>query len=198
MTRPLADLRYLHELTRLRCAPDMLALGLFPNAKEVTESFAAYHAVVRHLPAFSLSDRSVTLIAVGDGSTPRTGATFALRSAWNCISIDPALRETGGKGARGRPPSRGWSAIGRLRVIPLHVQFVEPIECERAVIVAVHSHARLEDAMRAVRAREIAVVAMPCCVPQTLETPHDIEFTDSAVASPQNRILVWHNVRRPS
>jgi len=194
MTRPLENLRYLHELTRLRCGPDLLALGLFPDAKEVTESFAAYHAVVEHLPAFSLSDRDITLIAVGDGCTPRTGATFALRSAWNCISIDPALHETGRKGARGRPASRRWSALDRLRVATKHVQFVDPIECERAVIVAVHSHALLADAVRAVRAREVAVVAMPCCVPQTLEAPADVDFRDPGVASPQNRLLVWRSV----
>lgn len=29
------DLRYLDELLRLKCGPDLLELGLFPNAKEV-------------------------------------------------------------------------------------------------------------------------------------------------------------------
>jgi len=187
LTRALENLCYLHELTRLRCAPDLLAMGLFPNAKEVTESFAAYHAVRSHLPGFSLSDRSITLLAVGDGVTPRTGATFALRSAWSCISIDPALRDDNIR--------RVCSRVERLRAIPLHVQFVEPIECDRAIIVAVHSHAKLEDAVRSVRAREVAVVAMPCCVPQPLATPPDVEFVDPGIASPQNRVLVWRNVR---
>lgn len=42
--------------------------------------------------AVSFDDSNVTLIAVGDGVTPRTATLFAFRSRWRCVSIDPALR----------------------------------------------------------------------------------------------------------
>src|SRR5579872_7431860 len=42
-------LRYLNEFTKLKCAPDLLAWGLFPNAKEITESLGAYNAIRKHI-----------------------------------------------------------------------------------------------------------------------------------------------------
>lgn len=38
--------RYINEFIRLRGAPDLLALGVFPNAKEITETMAAWSAVL--------------------------------------------------------------------------------------------------------------------------------------------------------
>jgi hypothetical protein len=56
--------RYITELTQLRCAPDVLASGYFPNAKEITESMSAYEVVRRHLwsAGFSPSDSSVLCV----------------------------------------------------------------------------------------------------------------------------------------
>lgn len=188
----MTDGRYLNELVGLTVGAKMLEMGLFPNAKEVSESFSAYAAARAHLPWFSLGDPGVTLVAVGDGCTPRTGATFAMRSAWRCFSVDPALRETGASGARGRRPSRRWNAIERLTVLPERVEDVA-VEADRAIIVAVHSHACLAAALRSVRAREIAVVAMPCCVPQRLSAPPDVTYDDPGVWSPQRTVMVWRN-----
>ena len=83
--------KYLNSLVNLRCGPDMLLLRLFPNAKEVTESFGAYEAVAKHLRDFPRKDPNIRLVVVGDGHTPRTAATFAFRSAWECYSVDPVL-----------------------------------------------------------------------------------------------------------
>lgn len=185
--------RYLDEFVRTKPSADLLALGLFPNAKEITESLAAYNAVRTHLRRFSLSDRGVTLAAVGDGHTPRTAALFAVRSAWTCHSVDPALRETGSNGVVGRPVSRGWRRIDRLTVHPRRIEDVA-IEAERVVIVAVHSHAPLDAALRSVRAQDVAVVAMPCCVPQDLGAPPDVAYEDDGVWSPQRTIRVWRSV----
>lgn len=188
--------RYLNDLVRSPCGADLLALGLFPNQKEVTESFAAYHAVRTHLRDFALSDPTVTLVAVGDGHTPRTAATFALRSAWRCISVDPNLKETGRHGVRGRPTSRHWRTVDRLTVHAKRIEDVS-IHCDGpAVIVAVHSHAQLPGAVAAVRAPRVAVVAIPCCVRQELrgQAP-DIDYRDGGILSPENRVLVWRDAR---
>lgn len=177
--------QYLGELVTLQCAPDMLALRLFPNGKEVTESFAAYDAVRYRLPQFELRDPGIVVVAVGDGTTPRTAATFALRSAWTCHSVDPRLK--GG--------TKRWEPIRRLTI---HARRIEEcsFDADRAIVVAVHSHAPLRAAVDAVRAREVAVVAMPCCVKQDLDRAPDLEYVNRAVISPCRTILVWRNAKQ--
>jgi hypothetical protein len=173
--------KYLVEFVTMSCAPDMLALRVFPNAKEISESFGAYDAVRCRLPEFGLKDPTVTVVAVGDGTTPRTAATFAMRSAWTCYSVDPLLR---GGIAR-------WSAIKRLHIVPSKIEDVR-IDGDKVIVIAVHSHARLDVTLRSITAREmLAVVAMPCCVPLLLDRPPDIEYDESGVISPCRTIKIW-------
>lgn len=177
------SLHYIGEMFSLRCAPDLLALGLFPDAKELTESFAAYHAVRNHLPRFSLRDPEVTLVSVGDGSTPRTAGTFAFRSSWRCISVDPLLRV-----------NDPWP-IQRLELHPKRIEEIR-IRAPRVVVVAVHSHARLDAALRSIEAEDLAVVAIPCCVPQILGAQdHDHNYVDHGILSPQRNIYIWSRIR---
>lgn len=186
--------KYLDVFLRLRCAATFCELGLFPNAKEVTESFGAYEAVRRHLP-HAFMDPTVTMIAVGDGCTPRTGATFALRSAWQCYSVDPACHETSKRGHAYRPAMRGWTALQRLSVYPKRIEDVSIKATGPVVIVAVHSHASLEAAVRSVSTpSSISVIAIPCCKLQRLHVLHDLEYEDPAILSPRRRVLIWRNV----
>jgi hypothetical protein len=176
--------RYLGEFLTLSCAPDLLALRLFPNAKEITESFAAYEAARRRLhPHWNLGDPTITCVVVGDGHTPRTAATFAFRTAWQCHSVDPLLR--GG--------TQRWSAIERLTLHRCKAAAVEPILADRALVVAVHSHAKLPEAIATVQARELAVIAIPCCVTQELPQEPDWEYEDRSVLSPCRTVKVWRN-----
>lgn len=55
-----------------------ILVPFFPNAKEVTESFGAFHAVNEHLSHLSRDDINVAVICVGDGHSPRTGMLFAV------------------------------------------------------------------------------------------------------------------------
>ena len=71
----------------------------FPNVKELTESMAVYH----HTNSYILSKQEKqessgvledAILCVGDGSTPRSAAIFALyHPEWQCYSIDPQLQE---------------------------------------------------------------------------------------------------------
>lgn len=179
--------RYIDEFVRGARSSEMLALKLWPNAKEITESFGAYAAVREHLASFKLGDPTVTMIAVGDGRTPRTAATFAMRSAWRCVSVDPSLV----KAAR----STRWSSVGRLELIPRRAEDVTITCTGPVVIVAVHSHAPLDVAVKMVRTTgPIAVVAIPCCVPQRLQLEPDLMYDDMGIDSPMRRVLVWHSV----
>lgn len=77
--------------------------------KEITESVAAYvHAskLVFSQPVDPPSQGVIrdAIFCVGDGSTPRSAAMFALYyPSWECYSIDPQLKEVG---------SERWSKLG--------------------------------------------------------------------------------------
>ena len=83
----------LDRFLRWRCALDLIEMGLFPNAQEISESMACLSAIERHLAHITrLSDTSTTCVVIGDGSTPRTAALLAMRSKWRVLSVDPALQ----------------------------------------------------------------------------------------------------------
>lgn len=71
----------------------------YPNDKEVTEAMAAYvHTEKAIMPHMTESPSQGVLrdaiLCIGDGSTPRSAALFALHfPSWECYSIDPQLRE---------------------------------------------------------------------------------------------------------
>lgn len=74
-------------------------ISSYPNVKEITESMAAYAHTSKFIlsrmndapPEGSLKD---VILCVGDGSTPRSAALFALFFPnWECYSIDPQLQE---------------------------------------------------------------------------------------------------------
>lgn len=171
-------LRYLNEFFAMKAARDMMALKLFPNLKEVTESFGAY-AAVRDLRGFPLGDPSVTVVVVGDGTTPRTAATFAFRSAWTCYGIDPRMSWVS-------VPSMERCYAVRSRIEDWHLTCEGP-----AIIVAVHSHADLPASVAAVEAPLKVVVAIPCCVDLSLDREPDIEFEDKGIWSPKNVVKIW-------
>lgn len=177
------SLRYLNELVRLRCTNDLLALRLFPDMKEITESFGAYSAVRDHLD-HRLSDPSITVLVVGDGHTPRTGATFAFRSAWSCYSVDPRLTL--------KPDHL---RIDRLESRPCLIEDMPVLVADGPVIVvAVHSHASLGVTVRKVCANRIDVVAIPCCVPQVLDQAPTEVYDDSGIWSPKREVRIWTEV----
>lgn len=89
----LGQQRYIEEFIKLnKSASDLLLLNVFPNAKEITESYAAFNAIRSKLK-FDLSDPNVAAVCVGDGYSPRTAALLAFRTNFQCISVDPGLNK---------------------------------------------------------------------------------------------------------
>jgi len=184
VTVPTPTLRYLDEFLGLKCRDDLLRLGLFPNAKEITESLAAYHAVKRTLgDVRDLGDPRRTAVVVGDGCTPRTAAVLAFRTRWRVYSVDPQLRKY-----------EGWAGVERLTVVPFRVEDWSLTLDGPAVVVAVHSHASLGEAVLRVRAPELAVIAIPCCAPQEVGSLPDLEYRDWGVWSEKRTVRVWRHV----
>lgn len=182
-----ASLRYLDEITKLKCGPDLLALGIFPNAKEITESFAAFNSVRRQISS-KLCDENGMCIVIGDGVSPRTGAVTVYRSRWNVYSVDPSMRMNTLRATSQNP------AIHRLHRIPKRIEdawgdLKEPAsKASFVVILAVHSHAPLE--MPSWLDPEL-VIAIPCCVPQSLGRQTSFTYEDWGIHSPKRKVHVW-------
>lgn len=142
-----SSLRHLNEfVASLSCAPELLSLRLFPDAKELTESMGVFHAIRSRIPSLSTRDENVTCVVVGDGSSPRTAAMIAFRTNWLCHSIDPQLRLS------------LWEEKGIKNLI-MHACRVEDVAGEilskhsfpsHLVVLLVHAHVSVDDSMQAI------------------------------------------------
>ena len=83
--------RFLDAFLRWDCGRQLLGMGLFPNAQEITESMACLETIRERLPEVKFTSDDVVVVVIGDGRSPRTAALMALRTRWNVLSIDPAL-----------------------------------------------------------------------------------------------------------
>lgn len=173
--------KYLDELVGLTCTPDLLAAGLFQNSKEVTESFAAYNAVrnMQGTNGIDLNDAGVLLVDVCSGSTPRTAATFAFRSRWNCIAIDPKLR-----------PEARWP-VRRLQCFSAKLEDA-PVKNDGLVVVtAVHTHVSRADIAKYIDAPRVLLVDMECCLKlDDSETTIIRQYEDMGIWSPKRTVTV--------
>jgi hypothetical protein len=179
-----AHLRYFDEFIKgWKSAADLLAAGLFPNAKEVSESMGAFAAVRRHFNGWSRKNERIQVVVVADGHRPRTAALFAFRTVWTCHAVDPLLR----------PIEYGFNRVY------CHKQQIEDfslVSDHPVLLVAVHSHARLDAALKSIKAPHIGVVAIPCCVNQQLSKEPDIAYEDMGIWSPQRTVKVWYAAER--
>jgi hypothetical protein len=180
----LGQQRYIENfLHKNKSASDMLQLEVFPNAKEITESYAAFNAA-QHKLKFDLSDPNVTLVAVGDGHTPRTATLFAFRTNWKCISIDPGLNTK-------KIPF--WeSKVNRLTCIPKYVENLN-LHFKKVLIVAVHSHANMQATLSHITGNVRSMIAIPCCISYD-GIPPTKEYIDSGIWSPKNRVKIWRDI----
>jgi hypothetical protein len=160
---------YIDKLFGLACFADIVALGVFASAKDVSESMAALQAVQRH-GALRSSDESVLCLCIGDGSTPRTAVLccFLQPPHWTCISIDPAL-----------PPEwtgqhktvRGLTGFAGTLDEFMHTYTMPTtaIQPKHVVLLCVHTHARFLgiSTITSIRARfknvPTTLVSLPCC-----------------------------------
>lgn len=178
--------RYIEEFFKMRCAADLLGMELFPNAKEVTESMAAFDAVRTHIIASTdYKRRDIALVCVGDGHSPRTGALFALRTNWDCYSIDPALRT-----------EKCWP-VKRLTVLKRKVEdaVLDLSEKAMAIIVCVHSHATLKATLSNIVCGTKHLVTIPCCVPHELPGVPFLGVRDHNMWSEKNLVKIWKDVQ---
>lgn len=184
VTIPQPSTRYLDEFLLLKCCPDMVAAGLFPNMKEVSESMAAYRACKRALPSYELlGDKSVKAIDVGCGGTPRTAALFAFRTAWDCHAVDPCVND-----------GKDWSRVERLHVHKMSIEEFPLTNDGLLVLLCVHSHVPLGKLVERIEAPSWILISIPCCIEQVLPVESVAEYEDWAVLSPRRTVKVWRKL----
>lgn len=184
---PTPSPKYIDELIRSRCFPDLLATGWYPDAKELTESAAAFRASKKLQLAWD--DPDVCVIAVGDGRWPRTAAMFAFRTRWTTIAVDPRAAINGEVPGVRRcysiPKTLGdctspWDYCG----LPLFQHYV---------FACVHSHAptaELLDSMEGAPG-DVHVISNRCCYDDSLDQDPSYEYLDWGIWSPERRVRVW-------
>ena len=181
--------RYMTEFLQLHCATELVESRVFPDAKELTESFSAFNAWRTHLSDdFSADDPNITLVSVGDGHTPRTAALFAFRTRWNCVAVDPEMGFA--------KDSKASYAIDRLQHHRAKIEEMR-IKTKRCIIVMVHAHVSLATTLRSIEASEdgtAACIALPCCnYYSAIDAPNRAvpEYEDMSVISPHRTVRVW-------
>lgn len=173
---------HMDEFIKLNCAPDLLALKLFPNSKEITETMSAYNAVRKGLGARTFSDPNIVMMDVGSGHCPRTAAVFAHMTRWQCIAIDPELRSD----------RERYKKIDRLSLFRGKVQHMEKVRADFVVVCAVHAHVGLQAILNVIEAKRIFMVAMPCCQKLELDWAEpDKEYQDHSCWSPHRTVKVY-------
>lgn len=181
--------KYLDRYITSKASVDIQKLELFPNAKEVTESYAAIQQAVRLAPP---GDPNVCFVSIGDGATPRTAGAAAFHSRWTCVSIDPNANH-----------KTRWENIDRLTILRQKIEEVVdltlPSQITTMIIACVHSHAPWDEVknfiLRHPTMEAIHLIAIPCCVP----IPHDwpqpnIDKYDWGIWSPERQVLVWKDI----
>lgn len=178
----MGSLNYINRFFRLKCAVDLVQHKIFPNAKEITESFGCFEAVRKNFP-FHPGDPTINIVCVGDGNTPRTAALFAFLTNWNCVSIDPKFKKTD-------------YPIRRLTLLKSKVEDVE-LAFEKCVIISCHSHASINAVLKSIVAKDRSFINMPCCnqkdKPRKKPLP-DIQYYDDMVLSLHNLIKIWKSI----
>ena len=167
------NLRFVDTFLRWECGKHLLGLGLFPDAKEISESVACLQTILEQSTTFQSSHSETLAVCIGDGRTPRTAALLAMRTRWDCISIDPALdgleQDNGTAFATrvervaARANKRGHAAAKPLPV-PKELRHSNLL-CQETTDSARSQRARLKDGLKAIdRLRVLACRAEEAAV----------------------------------
>ena len=200
LTIPGNNIMHLERFFARKCVVDLWKLKIYPNLKEVSEAEAMRYALVRKLKLEEGSAGTLAVV-VGDGRTPRLGALLAYTTNWKVVSIDPILKD-----------DIRYNLIDRLTLIRHKIEagLLEVSPCfdsmpivgykdsiRRVVICHPHSHADLNHSLTLIKNHfpdePISIVAMPCCVRQSIEVRKscDIRYEDLGIWSTKNVVQIW-------
>ena len=125
-------------------------------------------------------DGGFNCVVVGDGHTPRTAAMIAMRTNYDCYSIDPKLKM--------KPY---WKQIKRLSMYDLNVEQICMTLEKHTIIILPHSHVNLKTCLEQISAPSYTLITMDCCVDNSIGIKPDIQYRDSGVCSTKKEIKIW-------
>lgn len=177
------NLVYVQQFFAAAQAPFILSKNLFPNLKELTESYGMLNTLLYEAKRLDIDRgvREALVVVVGDGHTPRTGALIALNTAWDVMSVDPELN-----------PDKDWG-IARLQVCNRKIQDT-PIYSRgyrQLFVIMPHSHALIEEALSVTNHPNTVLINMPCCIKDSCRWALVRAFTDRCIISPKNEIFIY-------
>eukprot|EP01083_Nonionella_stella_P217096 779604_1 len=203
--------RYIDEFLSLKCATDLMGHNIYPNCKEITESFSVLHALRKYLNASSknvekhkkyhFENSDVTAIVVGDGTTPRIASLLCYITKWdNVYSVDPQLRIK---------KNKSWKHIQHLTCLQSKIEdiTIKINDNHNVIVVFMHSHVLLEESLSSIcfsnrnnKGNEMCVVTVPCCqFMQKHKTLYgqqpDHTFEDISMASSKNTFYIWKDLK---
>mmetsp|Transcript_10908 Transcript_10908/g.19920 ORF Transcript_10908/g.19920 Transcript_10908/m.19920 type:complete len:292 (+) Transcript_10908:1083-1958(+) len=192
---------YIDMLFSMRCFGDIVALGAFASAKDVSESMSAIHAATKHSDVLDLKGSDVMCVCIGDGSTPRTAVLASFLKGWTCLSIDPALSEEW----RGDCPKNVAGLMGfggTLEEFITSLPTTTESSFTHLILLCVHSHARFVGSATIEHIREkyanipTTLVSLPCCAKfrHVGDIGHkpDAQYEDDCVFSACRRVEIWN------
>lgn len=182
--------RYINRYISLSCSAELQEEKMFPNVKEITESFGMLNACMmleQWDSEITKDNTTVSVFVVGDGKKPRTAALIAFLTKWNCVSIDPIMEYTNTKIDRLTP----------FRTKIENITFKQTSETIRIVLLP-HSHAEITTTFKKLNRDNLKCwfITMPCCVPHNLNIPC-VEYRDPHVMSEKNFIKIYSNYLEP-
>jgi len=166
------------------------------SSKEITESWAMLEAAKKHVP--DIDNKSV--IVVGDGCSPRTGALFAYFTKAFVFSIDPQFNLDHWNEHCDKQRKMGFP-VQRLRIYKDKLENTLFSFHSDIVVVWPHSHADMN-----VSLKNFCLtgnrwdIAMPCCepIPSNWMREQHICYEDFNVLSPKRTIHIWENFHENS
>ena len=187
----------------MKCFPDIVQLQAFTSAKDVSESMAALQAASQHgLVRKNTKGGRVKCLCIGDGSTPRTAVLGCFIKKWDCVSIDPALKEEW----EGENPKTIHGLLGFVGTIDEFVTSNNDAnnqgKYDSLILLCVHSHAPLkglasiENIMAKYNNIPTTLVSLPCC--PKFRSQKDVgrrpvvEYEDDCVFSACRTVQLWN------
>ena len=213
---------YVDMLFGMKCFPDLISLGVFRSAKDVSESIAVLQGVIRHGNIVHKKEKGgqekegekkksdILCLCIGDGNTPRTAVLACYLQGWTCVSIDPALNdEWSGRSPKNVSGLTGYR--GTLAQFFDEADIVGPAASpsspsyQHLILLCVHSHARFLGSVTVSRIRAhygniaTTICSLPCC-PKfrhkgDIGREPDISYEDDCVFSAMRKVEIW-NIER--
>jgi len=146
-------------------------------------------ALKKYVPDYN--DR--TLIVVGDGRTPRTGAILAYFTLAEVITVDPNFDMLFWREHTQQQERLGFTPC-RIEVHPYKIEDMHFDIKTRIAVIWPHSHADM-NALKMPGCYSRVDIAMPCCKPIPKEwgsIPH-VTYDDHNVLSPKRSVHIWYS-----